>query len=415
MTSADAYCVERLRRLLDITRQMAGTTDLDELLRTIVDAAVEVLACERATIFLYDKSRHELYSRVATGIRALRVPADRGIAGAAAQQRVVVNVPDAYADARFNPAIDKQTGFRTRNLLAIPLENLTGELVGVLQTLNKRDGVFTSEDEELARTLAAQAGVALHRQALLDEYAQKQRMARDLELARQIQQALFPKTNPAVVGYEIAGWNRCADETGGDCYDFISVADGRQALLLADATGHGIGAALVIAQCRSLLRALLSMTDDLARIAARVNEILSEDLTDDRFVTAFVGLLDPRRHRLDYLSAGQGPLLFVHAGGVQQRRATGLPLAVVEDAPFDVEAFEFDPGDAVILLTDGFFETTNSAGEQYGVERVAQVLRSRAGLPLDALIRDLNDDISRFSGNAPPADDLTAVFVRRRD
>ncbi|MEW6198320.1 MAG: GAF domain-containing SpoIIE family protein phosphatase [Planctomycetota bacterium] len=415
MSSADAYCVERLRRLLDITRQMAGTTDLDELLRTIVAAAVEVLACERATIFLYDKARNELYSRVATGIRSLRVPADRGIAGAAAQQRVVVNVPDAYADARFNPAIDRQTGFRTRNLLAIPLENLTGELVGVLQTLNKRDGAFTPEDEELARTLAAQAGVALHRQALLDEYAQKQRMARDLELARQIQQALFPKTNPVVAGYEIAGWNRSADETGGDCYDFISLAEGRQALLLADATGHGIGAALVIAQCRSLLRALLSMTDDLARIAARVNEILSEDLTDDRFVTAFVGLLDPRRHRLDYLSAGQGPLLFVHAGGVEERRATGLPLAVVADMPFDVEAFEFAPGDTVALLTDGFFETTNSAGEQYGVERVAQVLRARAGLPLDALIRDLNDDISRFSGNAPPADDLTAVFVRRRD
>lgn len=407
--------MERLRRLLDITRQMAGTTDLDELLRTIVAAAVEVLACERATIFLYDKARNELYSRVATGIRSLRVPADRGIAGAAAQQRVVVNVPDAYADARFNPAIDRQTGFRTRNLLAIPLENLTGELVGVLQTLNKRDGAFTPEDEELARTLAAQAGVALHRQALLDEYAQKQRMARDLELARQIQQALFPKTNPVVAGYEIAGWNRSADETGGDCYDFISLAEGRQALLLADATGHGIGAALVIAQCRSLLRALLSMTDDLARIAARVNEILSEDLTDDRFVTAFVGLLDPRRHRLDYLSAGQGPLLFVHAGGVEERRATGLPLAVVADMPFDVEAFEFAPGDTVALLTDGFFETTNSAGEQYGVERVAQVLRARAGLPLDALIRDLNDDISRFSGNAPPADDLTAVFVRRRD
>lgn len=407
--------MERLRRLLDITRQMAGTTDLDELLRTIVAAAVEVLACERATIFLYDKARNELYSRVATGIRSLRVPADRGIAGAAARQRVVVNVPDAYADARFNPAIDRQTGFRTRNLLAIPLENLTGELVGVLQTLNKRDGAFTPEDEELARTLAAQAGVALHRQALLDEYAQKQRMARDLELARQIQQALFPKANPVVAGYEIAGWNRSADETGGDCYDFISLAEGRQALLLADATGHGIGAALVIAQCRSLLRALLSMTDDLARIAARVNEILSEDLTDDRFVTAFVGLLDPRRNRLDYLSAGQGPLLFVHAGGVEERRATGLPLAVVADMPFDVEAFEFAPGDTVALLTDGFFETTNSAGEQYGVERVAQVLRARAGLPLDALIRDLNDDISRFSGNAPPADDLTAVFVRRRD
>lgn len=413
MTAADTPTVTRLRRLLDITRQMAGTTDLDELLGMIVAAAVEVLACERATLFLYDKQQQELYSRIATGIRSLRVPADRGIAGAAAQQRTVVNVPDAYADPRFNPAIDRQTGFRTRNLLAVPLENLTGELMGVLQTLNKQDGAFTAEDEELARTLAAQAGVALHRHALLEEYAHKQRMARDLELARHIQQALFPKANPVVSGYEVAGWNRCADETGGDCYDFIPVTDGRQALLLADATGHGIGAALVIAQCRSLLRAMLSVTADLSVIATHVNEILGEDLTDDRFVTAFVGLLDPSRHRLEYFSAGQGPLLFMHAGGVEERRATGVPLAVVEGLPFDVAAFEFAPGDTVALLTDGFFETINSAGEQYGVERVTQVLQARAGLPLDALIRELNDDISRFSGSAPPADDLTAVFVRR--
>jgi len=106
--------------------------------------------------------------------------------------------------------------------------------------------------------------------------------------------------------------------------------------------------------------------------------------------------------------------LFIHAGGVEERRATGLPLGVIEEGRFDVEPFDFAPGDTVALLTDGFFETSSPAGEQYGVERVVDRLRSRADLSLEAMIRDLNDDISRFSGNAPPADDLTAVFVRRR-
>ncbi len=414
MTAADTRQIAHLRRLLDITRQMAATTDLDELLRMIVDAAVEVLGCERATIFLYDKERQELYSRVATGLRSLRVPADRGIAGTAARQRVVVNVPDAYADPRFNPQIDRQTGFQTRNLLAVPLENLSGELMGVLQALNKHGGAFSPDDEELARTLAAQAGVALHRHALLEEYARKQRMARDLELARQIQQALFPKHNPQLTGYEIAGWNRCADETGGDCYDFVALPDGRRALLLADASGHGIGAALVMTQCRALLRALLSVTGDLALLATRVNDLLVQDLTDGRFVTAFVGLLDPQCHRLDYLAAGQGPLLFIRDSLVEARRPGNLPLAVTEQPAFGVEHYEFAPGDLLALLTDGFYETLGADGEQFGVERVTEILRHHQDVSLELLIRTLNDQIARFSNNAPPADDLTCVLIRRQ-
>ena len=405
--------IEKLRRLLDITRQMAASTDLSELLGTIVDATREVLDCQRATIFLYDRGANELFSRVATGVESIRFPADRGIAGAAAQQRIVVNVPDAYADPRFNQEIDRQTGFRTHNLLTFPLENLDGELVGVLQALNKSDGPFAAADEDLARVLSAQAGVALHRYFLLEEYAHKQRMARDLELARKIQQALFPERTPVIATYEVAGWNQPADETGGDCYDFIPLADGRCAFLLADATGHGIGAALVIAQCRSLVRAMLSVTQDLNAVGTRVNQILGHDLMDDRFVTAFVGVLDPQRHRLEYVAAGQGPLLFLSRDGVDARGAGSMPFAVLDDADFAVEHFDFAPGDAAVLLTDGFYETANPAGELYGEERVIALLRAKAGLPLDALVRELHAEVRQFSHNAPQADDLTAVLIRR--
>lgn len=405
--------IQNLRRLLDVTRQMAATTDLTQLLRTIVDAACAVLECERATIFLYDCGTDELYSRVATGVESIRFPASAGIAGAAARQRAVINVPDAYADLRFNRRIDQATGFRTRNLLTCPLENLAGELMGVLQALNRRSGPFTAEDEELARVLSAQAGVALHRHALLEEFAAKQRMARDLELARKIQQQLFPAADPQVPGYEIAGWNRCADETGGDCYDFVPLEDGRQAILLADATGHGIGAALVIAQCRALARAMLSVTQDLCAVGARVNRLLAEDLTEDRFVTAFLGVLDPARHRLEYIAAGQGPLLLVAPDGVDLRTAGGLPLAVADDPGCAAERFDFVPGATLALLTDGFYETAAPDGTLFGEPRVVEFLRARPRTPLTELIRELHAELLRFSGGAPQADDLTAVLVRR--
>ncbi|MGD8454670.1 MAG: SpoIIE family protein phosphatase [Phycisphaerae bacterium] len=411
--SAAQSQVEKLRRILEVTRQMAATTDLDALLAMIIEAARDVLDCERATIFLYDSERNELYSRVATGVESIRFAADRGIAGTAAQERVVVNVPDAYADPRFNQDIDKRTGYRTRTLLTFPLENLTGELMGVLQTLNKRTGPFDAGDEELARVLSAQAGVALHRWRLLEEYAEKQRMARDLEIARSIQQALFPRESPQVPGYDLAGWNRCADETGGDCYDFIPLPDGRLAVLVADATGHGIGAALVIAQFRSLARATFSVTQDVSMVADRVNRLLADDIQGNCFVTALIAALDPQRHRLDYVSAGQGPLLFLSNGKQEARCASGVPLAIIDDMHYEAQHFDFAPGDALVLLTDGFYETLGPGKEQFGEERVTDFVTARARTPLPDLITELHEAVRDFSAGGPQADDLTAVLIRR--
>jgi sigma-B regulation protein RsbU (phosphoserine phosphatase) len=405
---------ENLRRILDIARYMAATNDLDALLGTIVEATCEVLDCDRATIFLYDAATEELYSRVAKGVDAIRFPADRGIAGQAAKERACVNVPDAYADNRFNPEVDKETGYRTRNLLTFPLENIQGHLIGVLQALNKAHRPFTKEDEELARVLSAQAGVALDRGRLLEEYAEKQRMQHDLDIARRIQQALFPKRNPTVAGYDIAGWNRPADETGGDAYDFITLDNGRLAVFLADATGHGIGAALVIAQCRSLLRAMLSVTQDLPRIATSVNELLVQDLADDRFVTAFIGILDAQAHTIDYISGGQGPLLLLSPDGVENRVADELPFAVAPGIEFGgPQRFEFVPGATLALLTDGFYEAANPQDEQFGEQRVVEFVQQKAAAPLVALIADLHAEIERFTQGRKQADDLTAVLIRR--
>ena len=408
--------IQNLRLMLEVTQQMAATTDLDVLLGTIVDAACRVLDCERATIFLHDAQDNELYSRVATGEDEIRFPADRGIAGAAASERVTINVPDAYGDKRFNSDIDKKTGFRTRNLLTFPLENLDGELVGVLQALNKRGGPFGETDEEMACVFSAQAGVAVHRWFLLEEYAEKQRLARDMDIAREIQQAMLPDGNPLVDGYEIAGWNKPADRTGGDCYDFIPLSDGRLAVLLADATGHGIGAALIIAQCRSLLRAALSVTDDLETVAGRVNHLLSEDLSDSRFVTAFVGILDPTAHEMRYVSGGQGPLLFFPSEGEPQAlRASGLPFAVMPDSPYPLpEPFCFEPDSTLVLMTDGFFETANVNQELFGEQRVTDLMCRHADLPLTEIVRKIHEAVVEFGAGLPQADDLTAVLIRRR-
>lgn len=412
--AAAARRLAQYSRILEIVRTLATTLDLDVLLRQVVEATCDVLRCERATIFLYDSSAGELYSRVATGVEGLRFPADRGIAGAAATSRLVVNVPDAYADVRFNQEIDRKTGFRTRNLLTFPLESIDGQLYGVLQALNKTGGPFDADDEAISRVLSSQIGVALHRHALLEVFADKQRMQRDLDIARTIQQGQFPREEPRVVGYDIAGWNQPADETGGDCFDFIPLTGGRIAILMADASGHGIGPALVIASARSMIRAMLGVTDDLSRIVSHVNDLLARDLGDERFVTAFLGILDPRSHRLDYYSCGQGPLLLIDGASVDRRNASALPLAIEPDFPFGAPAaFSFNRGATLALLTDGFYEAANDASELFGEERVVDVVRTAQRAPAADVINRLRDAVAQFAGSTTYADDLTAVIIRR--
>jgi phosphoserine phosphatase RsbU/P len=413
--------IAALEHLLEVARQLGATVELDPLLEAIATAATTVLDCERATVFLYDTGTEELYSRVATGIedsamKEIRFPVSRGIAGEVARTGSVITLADAYADPRFNPEFDRQSGFRTRNMLAFPLRGYDSTTVGVLQVLNKRSGQFDGHDEKLVRFLGAQAGVAVQRQMLLQEYAHKQRIQRDLNIARDIQQGLLPRENPEVAGYDIAGWNQPADETGGDSFDFLPLDDGSLAITLADATGHGIGAALIMAETRALFRATARQTRDLQRVVSEVNDLLCLDLPDGKFNTAFFGFLAPAEHTVRFLSAGQGPILVYAAatGAVRELETHGLPLGIMPEAEYDAATvFQLAPGDMLVLLTDGFYEWDRPDGEQFGTERIADLIREHHRLPAAEFIRVVYRTVVEFSAGTRQGDDLTAVIVRR--
>jgi len=408
---------DHLNLLVEVAQQMGKTFELVPLLKVIEQAGRKALGCDRATIFLYDQSTDELYSKVATGTGEIRFSAKLGIAGEAARTKSIILVPDAYADPRFNREIDQKTGYRTRNMLTLALIAPDGEVVGVLQVLNKIQGDFTAEDEVLAGALSSLTGVAIKRQMLLDEAAEKQRLERDLNIARDIQQALLPKENFQVGEFDIAGWNQPADQTGGDCYDFYKLDENRLAIMIADATGHGIGPALIISQCRAMFRAVMESNQNLTQIAQRVNRLLCADLPDSRFVTVCFGVLDTAAHRFDYISAGHGPLLLYRAetNKVQEFKATGLPMGIFADDFIELaEPIQFKPSDMFILLTDGFTEWSSSDNEQYGETRLIKAIRKNHELSSKELIQEIYKDVLCFVGRSPQHDDLTAVIIKRR-
>jgi len=406
----------QLEKVLEITRAMAATEDLDGLLQLVVERAMELLDAERATVFLYDSDADELVSRIAAGANEIRIPAGAGLAGAVARSGQVVNVTDAYADDRFNPQVDRQTGFRTRNILSLPMWDYHGGLVGVLQVLNKRREAFGGDDIELAEILAAQAGVAIQRANLIEHYLLKQQMERAMEIAQEIQRGLLPTDSPGIDGFEVAGFSRPADHTGGDTYDFMPLPDGKWMFAVADATGHGVGPALIIAETRAMLRAICLQGADVGSVLQTTNDLLVTDMEGGRFVTCFLGILYPPAARLTYASAGHGPMLFYDAAAdaFDVVGATSIPLGVMEHAGFgETVSRVMSAGDFAAIVTDGFLEACNAEGEQFGVDRACRVLQSHKDAPPAEMIRRLHAAVAEFSAGQPQADDLTAVVIRK--
>lgn len=253
---AAAVSAAQMQLVLNISRMLAVTTDLDALLLRIAESTCKLLRCERASIWLHDPSANQLWTKVALGSGEIRVPADAGIVGATFTANQVLHVPQPYEDLRFNPGNDKRTGFITRSLLAAPMEDSGDKPIGVIQAVNKLGPCFTAEDLSLVQLLADQAGVAIQRHRLQVAALQAAEFKKEMDLARKVQEALLPSSIPEIAGFDAAGWAKPASITGGDCYDFWMLPDGRLGIFLGDASGHGLGPTLVVSQAHAGSRPL---------------------------------------------------------------------------------------------------------------------------------------------------------------
>lgn len=427
----------QLARLLSVGERLAASNDLDEVLALVIDAMRDVLRADRASVFQFDPQAQELFISQAHGVAAIRFPITKGIAGESARLGRILNIPDCYADSRFNPEIDRKTGYKTRNMLTIPLLSpeagaggAGASLEGVAQVLNKdpaRGSAFDATDEALARYLASQAAIALRRAKFIVGEVRKKKIEADLAVARTIQQNSWPKCVPQMDGFDIAASALPADETGGDAYDLIDLrslppaapdaAPSGSGMLFAlgDATGHGIGPALSVAQFRAMLRMGARLHASVSQIARHINIQLCDDLPAGRFITNMIALLDPRASRIRYVSAGQAPLILVRADGTSEvRGATTLPMGIDPDCDFsEVETFDLAPGDVFVLLSDGFYEAMNHENEHYGEQRIVETVLANIALPAQGILDTLARGTLDFAQGRPFDDDQTAIIIKR--
>ena len=238
----------------------------------------------------------------------------------------------------------------------------------------------------------------------------------DLDVARTIQQGLLPTQSPTLENFELAGWNQPADQTGGDYFDWQALPDGRLAISLADATGHGIGPALVSASCRAYARAIF-LSDGPNDLLGQLNLLLSEDLSTNRFVTFAVVFLEPTQSRVEVLSAGHGPILWYRRAedAFENLEAHGIPLGMIAGVKYGhATSGTLAVGDLLVLVTDGFYEWENPDGEEFGLARLEQVIRESRDYTADEIIVRLRSSVARHCRGTQQKDDLTAVILKRK-
>jgi phosphoserine phosphatase len=404
-----------MEAILGVTSALAAPFDLMTMLGEVVAAAKQVLGAERGSVWLYDAVADELVLEVATGIAPVRVASGAGLVGACARERQIINVPDCYADPRFDSSVDKASGYQTRCMLTLPLVDHKDVLVGVMQVLNKSDGVFDGDDEALATALAAQCAVALQRVRMTAALIEGEKMRQALEMAREVQMSTLPSVMPRIASYDVCGTFRSAELTGGDTFD-LSLVDQGLLIVLGDATGHGIAPALSVTQMHAMLRMAFRLGVDLRTAFVEVNNRLTEILPDDHFITAFVGLLDPQTHRLHFHSGGQAPIFYFRAAdGVCERyKPTSFPLGAMPlTALKDAVTIDMLPGDILMLLSDGIYESRNPREEEFGEARVQALVQAHHGKSAAEWLTILFDSVAKFTDGTPQEDDMTAVVVKR--
>ncbi|MBC7772409.1 MAG: PP2C family protein-serine/threonine phosphatase [Pyrinomonadaceae bacterium] len=243
------------------------------------------------------------------------------------------------------------------------------------------------------------------------------RVNRDMSIAKEIQRGLLPQAAPAIPGFDVAGMSRAADQTGGDYYDWQELPDGRFAIVLADVSGHGIGPALVMAVCRAYARASLPLMQDPGTLLERINMLLHDDVHGSRFVTLALMVLDGPRSRFDLASAGHGPSFLLRAatGEIQLFGGDGVPLGIVPDATYEeARSIDMAPGDALVLLTDGFFEwRRESDNQQFGIERLTKLLKEIGSLNAATILDRIDAAVLAFAEGTKQSDDVTGVVIKR--
>ena len=413
--------IQELKFLHQLLQQISEKKPLDQLLGEMMTGSKALMHAEASSLLLTNASTNELDFYVATGkksalLKQSTVAMGSGIAGWVALHKQPLIIDDCYKDPRFNSDYDAKNNFKTKSMICVPMIHKE-DLLGVIQVINKKNGsVFTEDDLLLLETLASQCAIAITNHQLVQQQIETEILERALETAREIQERLLPSRLPEYPDIDVAACLIPAKQVGGDYYNVIQLDDQTSYFFVADATGKGIPAALIVSTMHACLNSYLKLNAnsfDLLALVQAMNEVLIESTTETKFAAGWFGLYHHDTQLLESVNAGHdAPILFMDGQSSPIRLNKGGLFLGSLPLPYEVEKIQLTANTCLIVYTDGITEAWNEKQEDYGEPRFLATIQSCLHESSDRILENIKTDINWYVGKMPQSDDLTCLVVK---
>jgi len=403
-----------IETLIEAVRKVSSSLDLDEVLDTIFDSVKELIDYSAAVIYVMDPRSGEIHEFKTRGYAPQAIPegflaTGSGIIGWVIGNRTGEIVNDVKRDARYVKVRPE-----THSEVAAPIIRADGRVIGVINLEADWVNGYAERDLELLTMFASLAASAIDHTLLYRQVMRQRRVESELELARKVVEGLMPRSFPLIEGFDIYGTTIPFREVGGDYLDFIDSISERLPVLVADVSGKGLAAALIMVTFRAYFRATVINELAMRVVMGRVNRLVHDTTDGERFITAFYGLLDPEHKRLLYISAGHNPPLLLHRDGTSKLLDQGgLPLGVFDTSRYSESVVDLSSGDVLVMYTDGVVEARNERDEEFGLERLKEVVSASAERRAHEIVHAITTAVDEYSSEVGgPEDDLTVSVIK---
>ena len=411
---------EKLKGVLEISRALAGSVDVESLLPKVLDTLFDIFRqADRGCVLLRDAESGELLPRAMKHRREsddATVTLSRTIINKVIADKAGVLSADASSDSQF-AASQSISNLSIRSMMCVPMLGIDGEVAGVIN-LDTQNPVnqFNNEDLELLQAVAGQAALSYESARLMSAFMAKQKQDSELDIARGVQMALLPEQLPEVEGYSFFASYDAAQAVGGDYYDAMELADGKICLAFGDVAGKGVPGALIMSRISSCVQSTMAFAASIEEAVAAINNHMCANAVEGRFVTFVLAIIDPVAHQLALVNGGHmSPMILTAGGSIEEfgAESVGLPIGVMEDYPFEVVERPIAEGEIIVIFTDGVDEAMNPAGELYTLDRMRSFLKT-GPRQADELGRALLADVRTFADGRDQNDDI-AIMTFGRD
>jgi sigma-B regulation protein RsbU (phosphoserine phosphatase) len=408
---------DKLRLLLDITKTISRSLDSEEVLNVVMDTLGSLIPYDAAGIYLIDhgddQSPYIFKSRAIRGYEISfdliepRLKLGEGFIGRVAESGQPIISADVTKDGRYFAARS-----RTRSEMVAPIIS-NDRVIGVFDLESDSVNAYSPDDLAILQLLTSQVAIIIDKVQLHEQVVEKKRIEAQLEIARKVQLELLPDADPQLENFDISAYVFPTEEVSGDYYDWVKIFDDQIGITVADAVGKGMPAALLMAFLRASLRAGVQVGYAPHIALAKVSDLLWDSVEDHQFITAIYGILDATNRTFVFSNAGHNPPLLIKPSGEYRFVEYGdMPLGMFKEMRFHQHFIRFDPGQVMVIYTDGITEASNEKGEEYGRERFAKSVLAAIGLPAKKMIDHIRKDVADFTERKFLDDDGTLFIVK---